>query len=130
VRNTGIPINIALIVFIGFVVGVVVSGQTFYAFVLENTRNLAALKAMGATNRTLCRMLILQSMAVGCIGYGIGMGLVAMLGNAVLSTRKVPFLLLWQVPIATLLAVMLISALAAALGIWRVARLEPAIVFR
>jgi putative ABC transport system permease protein len=130
VRNTGIPINIALIVIIGFVVGVAVSGQTFYSFVLENTRNLAALKAMGATNWTLCKMLILQSMAVGFIGYGIGVGLVAMLGNAVLRTGKVPFLLLWQVPVATLLAVMLISALAAVLGIWRVARLEPAIVFR
>jgi putative ABC transport system permease protein len=130
VRNTGIPINIALIVFIGFVVGIVVSGQTFYSFVLENTRNLAALKAMGATNWTLCRMLLLQSLAVGLIGYGIGMGLVAMIGNAVLRTGKVPFLLLWQVPVAALLAVMFISALAAVLGIWRVARLEPAIVFR
>jgi putative ABC transport system permease protein len=130
VRNTGIPINIALIVMIGFVVGVAVSGQTFYSFVLENTRNLAALKAMGATNWTLCKMLILQSVAVGFIGYGIGVGLVALLGNAVLRTGKVPFLLLWQAPVATLLAVMLISALAAVLGIWRVARLEPAIVFR
>jgi putative ABC transport system permease protein len=130
VRNTGIPINVGLIVLIGFVVGVAVSGQTFYSFVLENTRNLAALKAMGATNWTLCRMLIMQSMAVGFIGYGIGVGLVAMFGKAVLRTGKVPFLLLWQVPVATLLAVMLISALAAVLGIWRVARLEPAIVFR
>jgi putative ABC transport system permease protein len=130
VRNTGIPINIALIVIIGFVVGVAVSGQTFYSFVLENTRNLAALKAMGASNWTLCRMLILQSMAVGFIGYGIGSGLVALIGNAVLRTGKVPFLLLWQVPLAVLVAVLLISALAAVLGIWRVARLEPAIVFR
>jgi putative ABC transport system permease protein len=130
VRNTGIPINVGLSVLIGFVVGVGVSGQTFYSFVLENTRNLAALKSMGATNWTLCRMLILQSIAVGLIGYGIGLGLVAMLGHAVLRTGKVPFLLPWHVPVATLLAVMLISALAAVLGIWRVARLEPAIVFR
>jgi putative ABC transport system permease protein len=69
-------------------------------------------------------------MAVGFIGYGIGVGLVAMIGNAVLRLGNVPFLLLWHVPAAALLAVMFISALAAVLGIWRVARLEPAIVFR
>ena len=130
VANTGIPINIALIVFIGFVVGVAVSGQTFYSFVLENTRNLAALMAMGASTRTLCLMLLVQSLAVSLIGYGIGLGLVTLIGSAVLSLGKVPFLLLWQLPVATLAAVIFISILSAVLGIWRIARLEPAVVFR
>jgi putative ABC transport system permease protein len=130
VANTGIPINIGLIVFIGFVVGVAVSGQTFYSFILENTRNLAALKAMGASTWTLCCMLIVQSLAVSLIGYGIGLGLVSMIGSAVLSLGKVPFLLLWQLPVASLAAVIFIAILSAVLGIWRITRLEPAIVFR
>lgn len=130
VENTGIPINVGLIVFIGFFVGTAMSGQTFYAFVLENTRNLAALKAMGASTATLCVMLLVQSFAVSVIGYGIGMGVVALIGNAVLQTGKVPFLLLWQLPLAAFVAVVLISILSAAMGIWRITRLEPAIVFR
>jgi putative ABC transport system permease protein len=130
VQNTGIPINVGLIVLIGFVVGTAVSGQTFYAFVLENTRNLAALKAMGASTWTLCVMLMVQSLAVSLIGYGIGLGMVALVGNAVLQLGKVPFLLLWQLPVASLVAVIFISILSAALGIWRITRLEPAIVFR
>jgi putative ABC transport system permease protein len=111
-------------------VGTAVSGQTFYAFVLENTRNLAALKAMGASTWTLCVMLMVQSLAVSLIGYGIGLGMVALVGNAVLQLGKVPFLLLWQLPVASLVAVIFISILSAALGIWRITRLEPAIVFR
>lgn len=130
VKNTGIPINIGLIVLIGLVVGIAVTGQTFYSFVLENTRNLAALKAMGAGNATLCAMLIVQSVAVGVIGYGIGLGLVSLIGNAVLRLGKVPFLLLWQIPVAALVAILCISMLAALLGIWRITRIEPAIVFR
>lgn len=130
VRNTGIPINVGLIVVIGLVVGVAVSGQTFYSFVLENSRNLAALKAMGASTGTLCLMLIVQSLAVGFIGFGIGLGLVCVIGHTVLQLGKVPFLLLWQLPVASLAAVMFISILAAVLGIWRITRLEPAIVFR
>jgi putative ABC transport system permease protein len=42
----------------------------------------------------------------------------------------VPFLLLWQLPVASLAAVIFIAILSAVLGIWRITRLEPAIVFR
>jgi putative ABC transport system permease protein len=130
VKNTGIPINVGLIVFIGFVIGTVISGQTFYAFVLENLRNLGALKAMGAGTAMLCRMLVLQSFAVGLIGYGVGMGVVTLIGRAALRTGKVPFLMLWHIPAGVLVAVLFICTLASVLGIIKVARLEPAIVFR
>jgi putative ABC transport system permease protein len=42
--NFGITIAIALIV------GLVVSGQTFYLFTVENLRQFGALKAIGVTN--------------------------------------------------------------------------------
>ena len=130
VKNTGIPINVGLIVVIGFIIGTVISGQTFYSFVLENLRNMGALKAMGAGTSTLCRMLILQSFAVGLIGYGIGLGVVSLIGRAAIETGRVPFLMIWHIPIGILAAVLFICALASALGIIKVARLEPAIVFR
>jgi putative ABC transport system permease protein len=130
VKNTGIPINIGTIVLLGFIVGVAISGQTFYSFVLENMRNLGALKAMGASTPKLCAMLILQSVTVGLIGYGVGLGVIAFMGNMLLRTGRVPFLLLWQIPVGTLIAVLFICIFAALLGIWRVARIEPAIVFR
>ncbi|WP_404423532.1 ABC transporter permease [Nibricoccus sp. IMCC34717] len=130
VANTGIPINVGTIVIIGFIVGVAISGQTFYSFVLENMRNLAALKAMGTSNARLCAMLVLQSLSVGLIGYGIGLGVVSLLGNGLLRLGKVPFLMLWQIPVISLAAVLFICVLSALLGIWRVARIEAAIVFR
>jgi len=130
VINTGIPINVGLIVGIGFIIGTAVSGQTFYSFILENLRNLGALKAMGASTGMLCRMLILQAFSVGFIGYGIGLGVVSLLGYGAIAIKKVPFLLLWQIPAAVFLAVLFICTLVSVLGILRVARLEPAIVFR
>ena len=130
VKNTGIPINVGTLVLLGFIVGTVISGQTFYSFVHENTRNLGALKAMGTSTPRLCGMLVLQSLAVGFIGYGIGLGTVAFLGNNLLKLGKVPFLLLWQIPAIVGAAVAFICVLSALLGIIRIARLEPAIVFR
>jgi putative ABC transport system permease protein len=130
VANTGIVYNVGTIILIGFIVGTVVSGQTFYSFVLENTRNLAAFKAMGASNRSLCGVLVIQSVTVGLIGFGIGQGIVAMLGRMLLAIEKVPFLIVWQIPAAVLVAITGICLLAAILGIIRVARLEAALVFR
>ena len=52
-----------------------ISGQTFYSFVLENLKHLGALKAMGASNGLISRMLLLQAWTVGFIGYGLGVGL-------------------------------------------------------
>lgn len=130
VKNTGIPINVGTIVLIGFFIGTAISGQTFYSFVLENLRNLGALKAMGTGTATLCRMLIIQSLAVGLVGYGVGFGAVTLLGRAALRIGKVPFFMTWHIPAAVLCAVLFICTLAALLGILKIARLEPAIVFR
>lgn len=130
VRNTGIPINVGTIVIIGFIIGAAISGQTFYSFVLENTRHFAALRAMGTSSGTLCAMLLAQALLVGFIGYGLGLGLVTFLGNNLLRLGRVPFLLLWQTTAIVGTAVFVIVVLSALIGIARIARLEPAIVFR
>ncbi len=129
-RNTGIPASFMTTIILGFVVGVAVSGQTFYSFVLENIRHLGALKAMGASNALLARMLLLQAFTVGLIGYGIGIGLAAVFGYAVLPAGQPPFLLDARTMIITAVAIVFICIFAALLGIRRVAKLEAAIVFR
>ncbi|PAW68475.1 MAG: ABC transporter permease [Opitutia bacterium Tous-C1TDCM] len=130
IANTGIPINIGLLVVVGFVVGIVFSAQTFYAFVLDNLRNLAALKAMGLTARLLVPMLLLQAITVGSIGYGFGMLLTSSFGFFTLGYGRIAYLMPWQVPVVAGAAVLSICVFSALLGITKVVRTEPAIVFR
>lgn len=130
VKNTGIPISFGTTVIIGLLVGMAVSCQTFYSFVLENMRHLGALKAMGASNGTLCLMLITQAFTVGIIGYGIGLFLTAGFAMGALKNEQPPFYMPEFVPFAVLGVVLGICTLAALLGIWRVSKLEPAMVFR
>jgi putative ABC transport system permease protein len=128
--NTGIPASFGTTILLGFIVGIAVSGQTFYSFVLENLRHLGALKAMGASNGLLARMLMLQALTVGLIGYGLGVGLTVLFGLAVLKNGQPPFLLPYQLPLFTLVIVLFICAIAALLGIRKIYKLEPAVVFR
>ena len=73
-KNTGIPINFGIAVALGFIIGTAIAGQTFYNFTLENMRYFGTLKAMGATNGVLLRMILLQALLVGALGYGLGVG--------------------------------------------------------
>ncbi len=129
-RNTGIPASFGTTIVMGFIVGIAVAGQTFYTFVLENLRHLAALKAMGTSNWTLARMLLLQAFTVGIIGYGCGIGLTTLFGFIVLKNAQPPFLMPYQLPLATFVMIIVICSFAALLGIRKVRKLEPAIVFR
>lgn len=115
---------------VAFVVGGLIAGQIFYNFTLDNLRHFGVMKAMGATNRVLRRMIMLQAFTVGAIGYGIGIGLASffsfLMGR---SGRFVP-----QIPVEVLLvvavAVVALCVLASAVGLRRVIRLEPAEVFK
>ena len=130
IKNTGIPVAFGATVLLGFVVGLAISSQTFYSFVLENLRNLGALKAMGASDRVLARMVMLQTLTVGLIGYGCGVGLATVFGYLCIKKSMPPFFLPWQLPVITLLAILFICWLAASLGIRKIRSLEPAVVFR
>jgi len=128
-KYTGIPINFGIAVVLGFLVGTAIAGQTFYNFTHDNIKQFGALKAMGASNWRLLRMILLQSVMVGLIGYGLGVGLASLFGQ--LSGRsELAFRLLWQTLAVTGTAVTVICLLSACLSIIKVMRLEPAIVFK
>lgn len=130
IKNTGIPISFGTVVILGVVVGIAIAGQTFYLFVHENMRFLAALKAMGASFQTLAKMVILQAFTVGFIGYGLGVGLATLFGNAVLTKGQPPFYMPWQILAFTGAVIVLICLLSALVGLIKVARTEAAMVFK
>jgi putative ABC transport system permease protein len=130
IKNTGIPISFGTVVILGIIVGIAIAGQTFYLFIYDNLRYLAALKAMGARMRVLTAMVLLQAFSVGFIGYGIGLGLASWFGNAVLAKEQPPFFMPWQVPAFVAAVVIFICSLSAMIGLIKIARLETAVVFR
>jgi putative ABC transport system permease protein len=128
-KYTGIPVNFGIAVLLGFLVGTVIAGQTFYNFTLESIRQFGALKAMGAANGTLLRMILIQSLLAGAIGYGIGVGLASLFGLLTKNT-ELAFRMPWWVLAASAGAVLVICMLSALLSIRKVVKLEPAIVFK
>src|SRR5208337_3121599 len=73
--KTGIGTNILLMTVISFIVGLSISGQTFYTFILENEEKFGALKAIGAKGRELIYMILFQATFTAFTGLGLGIGL-------------------------------------------------------
>lgn len=130
VKNTGIPISFGTTVVIGFIVGVAIACQTFYAFVLDNLKHLGALKAMGMSNFRLSVMLIFQALTVGMIGFGLGLLATAGFAMGAIEKGQPPFVMPWIIPVAAFAVITLICMLAALMGIVRLSLYEPAMVFR
>ncbi|MFO0824017.1 MAG: ABC transporter permease [Gemmataceae bacterium] len=132
-KRTGIPINFGITVALGFFVGCAIAGQTFYLFTFENLKQFGSLKAMGVSNFRLVRMIMLQALVVGVVGYGLGVGGAALFGyvfERVVTNAPPAFFFPWQVLGITAGAVFVIITASAAVSLRRVLFLEPAVVFR
>jgi putative ABC transport system permease protein len=130
-KHTGIPVNFGITIAIALIIGLVVSGQTFYLFTVENLKQFGALKAIGVTNWRLVGMILLQALMVGSIGYALGTGMAALffdIFSLQIATRGM--ILIWQCAAGVGVLMFLVVIAASLLSIRRVLVLEPASVFR
>jgi putative ABC transport system permease protein len=127
--KTGILVNFGITVGLGFVIGLLVCGQTFFNFIVDNTRLFGALKALGLSDARLLQMIAVQVLVVGAIGFGIGAGLAAIAGS-LLPLVGVGFYMPWQLLVGAGVGVLGICLVSAFLSAIRVLRLEPGVVFK
>ncbi len=130
-KNTGIPVNFGITIAIALIVGIVVAGQTFYLFTVENLKQFGAIKAIGVTNARLIGMILLQAATVGLICFSLGTGMAGEFFNFFgqkLATRGI--ILMWQSVALTGGCMVFVMMLASLLSLRRMLVLEPAIVFR
>jgi putative ABC transport system permease protein len=126
--QTGILINFAIAIGLGFLVGAAIAGQTFFNFVADNLRYFAALKAIGATDARLASMVLAQALTAAATGFGLGAGMASLFGQGVGDTLA--FHMPWPLLAAAAAGVLGIAAGAALVSIRRLQRLEPASVFK
>lgn len=129
--HTGIPISIGSVIVVGVVTGICVVGLLFNMFVMENIRHFAMLKAIGATNRLLVRMVLLEAALVGLVGYGLGLGLAALFFDVASQNENFRgFRLPGSVALGSAILALTMICASAVLAMRRVLRVEPALVFR
>lgn len=128
--NTGIPINFGITVLLGIIIGIAISIQTLYTFMVENMKQFGTFKAIGISNGELALMIFLQSSFVAIVGYGIGVGLMAFMGLNVPRNGELAFYTPYQLLIVAFVLVFVFCTIASLVSIKHVLKIEPAIVFK
>jgi len=129
--QTGVGTNIMLMTIISFIVGLSISAQTFYTFILENLDKFGALKAIGAKSHELVSMILFQVSFTSLAGYGLGIGLCTVL-IALAKMRLADYAAVITFTNLGLAfgMVLLIAAISSYIGVRRVLKIEPFDIFR
>lgn len=129
--QTGLGTNVLLMTVISFIVGLSISGQTFYTFILENLEKFGALKAIGAKGKELVYMILFQATFTALTGYGLGIGLASFL-IAVAKLRLPSYAA--KITFANLgfafIMVLVIAGISSYIGVRKVLKIEPFDIFR
>ena len=127
--TTGAGVAVLLAAALGLVVGIVVVAQTIYATTMDHLKEYGTLKAMGATNGYLYRVIIQQAVASAVVGYVLAMGVSYFVvkgsqsgGAAIMVPPRM---------VAGMFVLTVVMCVGAALvSINKVTRLDPAMVFK
>ena len=127
--GTGAGVTVIIAAVLGLLVGVVVVAQTIYAATIDHIREFGTLKAMGATNGYIYRIILQQAAISAVIGYGVGIVLAILAEH---SSRHGGANIVLPVPVrAGLFGLTLLMCVSAAMvSINKVTKIDPAMVFR
>ncbi len=131
IYQTGLGTNVLLMTVISFAVGLSISAQTFYTFILENLEKFGALKAIGAKGRELVSMILFQATFTALTAYGLGVGLAtALMTVAKLRLPDYAAEITYLNLALAFVMVLIIAAISSFIGIRKVIRIEPFDIFR
>jgi putative ABC transport system permease protein len=128
-KRTGIGISFGASTLLGVLVGLVMVAQSLYALALDHISDFATLKALGAENRTIYRLVVVQALAVAGAGATIGGAMVLLIRHFwsnPLAPIHIPGVLLF----GSIGLVFVICLSASLLPFQRVRGIDPVIVLQ
>jgi putative ABC transport system permease protein len=127
--TTGAGVAVLLAAILGLVVGFVVVAQTIYATTVDHLKEFGTLKAMGAGNGYIYKVIIEQAAISAVMGYALGMVVSAVVVGA--SQRGGAAIVVpWPMAIGMFFLTLTMCVGAAMLSINKVTHLDPAMVFK
>jgi putative ABC transport system permease protein len=126
---TGAGLAILLAAALGMVVGFVVVAQTIYATTQDHLKEFGTLKAMGASNGYVYKVILKQATISALMGYALGIIISSVLVY-IAKPAGAPVLMNSWIILGTFLLTLFMCIGAAVISINKVMRLDPAMVFK
>lgn len=129
VFGTGAGTTTLMGAILGLLVGIVVVAQTIYSATIDHIREFGTLKAMGARNTHIYRVILSQSILSALLGYVLGIGVTLLVVRASAGSNA-PILLPQEAAIGIFFLTLFMCVSASFLSIRKATTIDPAMVFR
>lgn len=127
--SSGIAISIGTLLIFAMISGFVIIGLTLYSAATDRIKDYGTLKAIGATNAYITKLILTQALIFALLGYVIGYFLVDSFRKGIANAGTIFTFPLWF-QIALFFLTLLIAFGGSLFAIRRVTSIEPAQVFR
>jgi putative ABC transport system permease protein len=128
-KSSGIAFSFGTLIIFALLSGFVIIGLTLYSAAIDRIKDYGTLKAIGATNGYIRKLILMQAIIYSIIGFIIGYALIEGFRNGIANAGTLfTFSPLIKVGFFVITAVISISG--TLFAIRRITKLEPASVFR
>lgn len=127
--NTGTGVALLSIALMGVVIGTVIVANTIYTSTTEHLKEYGTLKAVGASNWHLYKIILEQAVINSVVGYGLGMFVSYWVIQA-MKKGNLQVLLPWPVLAGVYVTTLLMCLGSSVLSIYKVTKIDPALVFK
>ena len=127
--ETGVGFSFLLTIIISFLIGVLMVGQTIYNSTVEHIKEFGTLKALGASNLDIYRIIFAQAFLNALLGYLISL-VITMLSVRIYEATEMVMVVRGWVNLLVLGLTLLMCLSSAFVSIRRIKKIDPAILFR
>lgn len=127
--ETGVGFSFMLTISISFLIGMLIVGQTIYNSTLEHIKEFGTLKALGATNGDIYKIIFSQAFINAMLGYLVSLA-ITLVSIKIYETVGMIMVVTWWVNLLVLGLTLLMCLTASFVSIRKIKKIDPAILFR
>lgn len=127
--ETGVGFSFMLTIIISFLVGMLIVGQTIYNSTMEHIKEFGTLKAIGASNFEIYKIIFSQAIINALLGYLVSL-IITMATVKLYDAIGMVLVVKWWVNLLVLALTLIMCSTAAFVSIRRIKKIDPAILFR
>jgi putative ABC transport system permease protein len=127
--TSGIALSIGTLIIFATIAGMIIIGLTMYSAAVDRLRDYGTLKAIGADNSYIRKLIMTQALLFGLTGYAIAIFFIQGFKNGI-AKSGILFDYSLEIKFGFFAITLLIALAGAAFAMRRISKLEPASVFR
>jgi len=127
--ETGVGYSFLITILISFLVGILIVGQTIYNSTNEHIKEFGTLKALGAENMDVYKIIFTQAFIIALFSYLISL-IITLLSIRLYEAIDMVMVVKWWTNLIVFFMTFLMCFASAYISIRKIKRIDPAILFR